>query len=581
MNGYSWSTTIACVAATLLSPSSLAAQDNARFQVLIPYFEPLEGADDDFGEDASDELRDLISTLATHQAMSGDDIEDAARDFDVDMEDLTCNPAIQLASALEVPVVICASYTETADRGWVVNATVRSVESSEDFVLDEIRVPRDDAEEAAAQLIFSQFDRFNSQVRASTFCAQYAASQQWDEALRQCDAALAINADATSTRFLRAQIMRALDRNDESLEELLVVLDAEPFHEGALQLAGYLSAVAGDAELARELYGRYLEVNPGDVAVRMRVAYQLASAGYPVGAMDLIAVGLEVDPENADLLDQYGGFAFRAGQMAQEEHRRANPDSDELGPEAAERYREAIDAYTRVFEIRGSDTPADRLRNVVRAYLQLGEDQAAVDAAERFVLAHPDDAPLWSLRADALQRAGRLDDAIAALDRVLEIDPAYPSASLRRGSWLLGARLVDSAIETLSDVAERSAELADEAARLVLNEGYLNGYEAQDFEYAVSLISAAATFPNLSEGMARQLGFWHGHSLFRATISEQQPRTLASAEATLPKFQEALRLVQASGDYASTVGMDLESEVVQPILAYIDIQEAIIRRGGR
>ena len=48
--------------------ASLQAQEaGARFRVLIPYFEPLEGADDDFGKDASKELRELINTLATHQ----------------------------------------------------------------------------------------------------------------------------------------------------------------------------------------------------------------------------------------------------------------------------------------------------------------------------------------------------------------------------------------------------------------------------------------------------------------------------------------------------------------------------------
>lgn len=580
MNGFSRSTITGCLAALCLAPATIAAQDAGRFRVLIPYFEPLQGADDEFGEDASDELRELISTLVTHQAMTEDEIEDAAREFDLDMEDVTCSRAIQIASTLGVQVALCGEYVDAADGGWVVNARVRSVESGEDFVLDEIRVPRADGDELAAREIFSQFDRFTSQVRATTFCAQYAASQQWEDALRQCDAALELNPDATGTRFMRAQVLRRLERSGDALEESIAVLDSDPFHEGALQLAGYLSAVAGDDEAAREYYRRYLAINPGDVAIRMRVAYDLARAGDPVGAMDLVSVGLEVDPENADLWDQYGGFAFRAGQDAQATHRRQNPDSDDLAPQAAEYYREAIGAYGRVFEARGDATPPDRLRNVLRAYLQIGEDRAAVDAAERFVEAHSDDAQLWSLRADALHRVGRIGDAMAALDAVVDIDPEYPSVSLRRGSWLLEARLVDEAIATLSEVAEASAELADQAARMVLSEGYAHGYEVDDFDYAIRVISAAERFANVSEGVSQQLRFWHGHSLMRATIPEQQPRTLETARATLPKFQEALRLVMASGDYASTVGIDLDSQVVQPIQAYIDIQQAIIQRGG-
>jgi tetratricopeptide (TPR) repeat protein len=570
---------IACLVAAL-APAPVASQDaGSRYRVLIPWFEPLDGADDDFGEDASDELRDLISTLITHEAMSEDDIEDEARNFDLDMDELGCAPAIQIASQLSVPVVVCATYSATADRGWIVNARVRNVVAGEDFVLDEIRVPRDDADELAAQEIFSQFDRYNNLVRASGFCADYAASRQFEQALGQCDAALAISADATSTRFLRAQILRELERNEESLEETLRVLGEDPYHELALQNAGYLSALADDDEAARDYYGRYLEINPGDVGIRMRIAYDLARAGDPVGAMELVAEGLEVDTGNPDLWDQYGGFAFRAGQDAQIDYQRANPDAEDLAPEAAEFFRDAIEAYGQLFAARGADTPADRLRNVLRAHLQIGEDQAAVDAAGRFVQTHPDDAPLWSLLADAQHRLDLLDDALATLERVAEIDPEYPNLSLRRGSWLLEARMVDAAIATLADAAERSAEMADQAARMVWNEGYQNGYQIDDFAYAINMMMAAKQFPNLSETMVHQLNFWHGHSLMRSAIPEQRDLTLASAEATLPKFREALDLVRASGDYADTVGMDLESQVVQPIQQYIDIQEAIIQRG--
>jgi tetratricopeptide (TPR) repeat protein len=312
----------------------------------------------------------------------------------------------------------------------------------------------------------------------------------------------------------------------------------------------------------------------------MRISYDLARAGDPVGAMDLVAAGLEVDAENADLWDQFGGFAFRAGQDAQAAYRAANPEAVDLAPEAAQHFRQATDAYGRVFAARGADTPTDRLRNVLRAYLQLGEAQTAVDAAARFLDAHPEDATLWSLQADALFRLERLEDAMASLDAALEIDPEYPNAGLRQASWLMQARMVDDALVKLAELARVSEEQADQAARMAWNEGYVNGYETEDYAYAVRIMLAAEQFANLSDGMLDQLRFWHGHSLLHATIPEQEALTPETAEATLPKFQEALRLVMASGDYASTVGMDLQTQVVAPIQQYIDIQEAIIRRGA-
>jgi len=134
---------VAAAAALILAPAMGAAQqDGGRFVVMIPYFQPLDGARKNFGEDASEELRDLMNTLVTHQAMDKDDIEDAADEYDRDMEELDCLTTIQLASALGVPVAICATYTEDAQRNYTVNATIRTIEDGEEFVLDEFTVPR-------------------------------------------------------------------------------------------------------------------------------------------------------------------------------------------------------------------------------------------------------------------------------------------------------------------------------------------------------------------------------------------------------------------------------------------------------
>jgi tetratricopeptide (TPR) repeat protein len=237
---------VAAAAAMTLAPATVAAQQSGgRFQVLIPYFQPLQGARDNFGRDASEELRELINTLATHQAMERGDIEDEAKNFNINMRDLDCLRTIQLSAQLNVPVAICATYTETADRSRTVNASIRTVANSEEFVLDPFTVGDRDGDREAAQQIFAQFDRFNNQVRATQFCADYAGSSQWEDALRQCDAALAINPDANGTRFLRSQILRSLDRNEESLEEAQRVLEVDPYQETALQLAGYLATTLG------------------------------------------------------------------------------------------------------------------------------------------------------------------------------------------------------------------------------------------------------------------------------------------------------------------------------------------------
>jgi len=565
--------------ALLAAPTLIQAQGQAggRALVMIPYFEARENADRGFGRGASEELRELINTLPTYAPMEEDEIEDRARDFDMRMEQLNCLFTVQLATQLNVPVAICANYTEDAQRNVTINATIRNITEGEEYPLEPFTVARNDREGAAQQL-FTQFDRFTTQLRAAGICSDYANSQQWDNALRNCDESLAINPNAVSVRFLRGRILYEMQRYDEAIQEFDRVLEQDPFHEDALQLAGYISVTSGNDEAGRDYYGRYLDLNPGNVAIRMRIAYDMAEAGDPVGAMEFIQVGLEVDSTNVDLLDQYGGFAFRAALDAQTEFAAANANTQDVAPEAAEYYREAISAYMRVFEARGAETPADRLRNIIAAQVQLGDLDAAISLSQRVLETHPSEAPIWTLYADALQRSGRLDDAVTALGRLLEIQPDHPTAGLRQGSILIQARRTEDAQRVLTPVAQRDAQQADQAARLFFNEGYVNGHQKQDYAYSIRNMSAAKALPGVGEAMLSQLNFWHGFSLFQSAMGEQEPQTLQTAQSTLPKFREALQLFNSSGNYPASVNVNI-TQLVDNTNTYIEIQDAIIRRG--
>ena len=305
-------TLVISAVAILFAPApQVAAQDGGRFLVLIPYFTPLDGAKKNFGKDGSKELRELMDMMPTHVAMSEGDIKNEAKRFDLKIDDLDCITSRQLAAQISVPVVICASYTEQPDKSWMVTAEVWDIAGAESMPIEAFRAGEKE-DEFAAQTIYDQFERYSTTVRSAAICNDYYASQQWENALRNCDESLALNPSAVGTRYLRALILYEMDNFPDALVELETVLAANPIHEDALQRAGYISAVSGQDEDARDYYRRYLQINPGNAAIRMRIAYELAKAGDPIGAMEFIQVGLDVDPENVDLHEQYGGFAFSA-----------------------------------------------------------------------------------------------------------------------------------------------------------------------------------------------------------------------------------------------------------------------------
>jgi tetratricopeptide (TPR) repeat protein len=448
----------------------------------------------------------------------------------------------------------------------------------------------EDDPEAAATYILDQFDQYQQQLRAAAICSDYAQSQQWDAALRNCDQALELNPDAVGTRYQRARVLYEMERASDALQELEQVLEQNPMHEEALELAGYISATEGLDDRAVEYYSRYLELRPESAAIRMRIAYDVAQAGNPRSAMQLIEEGLAVEPDNTELLEQYGGFAFAAGLQVEggdsiaadsvaPAATAAEPHGETVGAEAAEFFRAAIDAYEKVYEARGAETSASQLRNVIVAYLQLGEPAEGIAMAERALGTHPEEEVIWSTYADALRRTDRLDEAVAALERVREINPESTTAALRQGSWLIEAGRTDEAARALGEVAAEGPDQAQTAAQVVFADAYKSGIQQENFDYAAQALAVARELPNIGRELTDQIEFWEGYSIFRSAVLEQDPSTVESARATLPKFQRALALLQESGGYAATVDVDL-AELVDNVGTYIEIQEAIIRRGG-
>lgn len=568
--------TLLAAGLVLVPAGGVEAQEMGRFRVLIPNFEPLQGANKKFGEKTAEELRDLINTLATHQPIEKKEIEQNLKRFKMKMEELDCIRTRQLASQINAQVALCASYAQEG-AGFAVNAEFWDVASGESFKVDATNAA-EKQEQIAAQHIFDSFDRYVQQVRFAQFCGEYAQSQQWDNALRNCDQAIELNPNAVGTRYQRARILYESNRYPEALEELERVLGLNQFHEDALQLAGYISAKEGNDDRALNYYQQYLELNPGNAAVRMRIAYDLAQAGDPKGAMQLIQVGLDVDPENADLWEQYGGFAFSAALEISQSAAVGAENGGGVAPEAVEYYRKAIDAYAKVFAAKGADTPVGHLRNIIIAHIQLDEMEQAITMAQRALETHPQEDALWSTYADALQRAGRLDDAIAALDRVKEINPSYPNVSLRQGNWLIQAGRIQDAVSVLKASAAEDPDRADQAARLIFADGYSKGIQKNDYGYAVRVFGVAKDLPNLKPEMVNQLNFWHGYALFQGAVKEQEAQTLQTAQSTLSKFQEALRLFGQVGNYPRTVNVDI-AQLQGNAQTYIEIQEAIIKRG--
>ncbi|MCJ7630181.1 MAG: hypothetical protein MUO50_17550, partial [Longimicrobiales bacterium] len=382
----------ASLAAIPFHPQAASGQEaSARFRVLVPDIQGLNGADKKFGERLGDQLRDLINQMDRHVPIEEKELKAALKKYDVKMEDMDCTKAQQLANLINAQVVFCGNYALDGANFRVETKFIDS--TGEEFPVASIAVPERGQREAA-QHILDALQLQSDQASYAQFCGDYASSQQWEDALNSCGRAIELNPRSVNSRYTRAAVYREMDRLEDALAEFEQVLELDPLHEDAMQNAGYISALLGQDDKARDFYQRYLQLDPTNASVRMRVAYELAQAGDPLGAMQFIETGLEVDPENVDLLKQHGGFAFTAGAEI-------NQGQAEMPPEAAALFRKAQDSYGKVYAIQGADMDMGLLRNMVIAHINLGEYAEAVELGARVLETHGSEAAIWSIYADA------------------------------------------------------------------------------------------------------------------------------------------------------------------------------------
>jgi tetratricopeptide (TPR) repeat protein len=559
-----------------VSPSAAQAQsDMGRFRVLIPNLFPAEGTDDDFGKDLAEDLRDLMSTLATHQAIEKKEIEDNLKRFKMKMDELNCIRTRQLGAQINAQVALCADYVRQGEEIALSNIQFVDMGSSQVFEVDAITVNRRDHQGAARQ-IFDAFDQYVQQVRFRAFCFDYANSSQWENALRNCDDALALNPHDEGVQYQKGFILWKMERLEESLDQLEGVLDNNPYHEEALQLAGFLATTLGMNDEGRDFYSRYLELNPGAVAVRRRIAYEMFDAGDPLGAMMLIDEGLQVE-ESVELLGDYGNYAFEAARQATPEGAQAG--DAEIPAETRELYGKAIDAFMAVFEAKGDSMNVGQLRNVISANIQLGNLAEATTIAEQVLEVFPEEPSVWAVYATALERQERIDEAVAALGEIEAVDPNYPDLFARQGNMLLAAGRRADALPILRKAVDIQGQDPNRVARIIFADAYGKGIqpEQKNWPYALDGILAAKEYEVGAE-TAQELNFWHGWVLYQQGIGVQEAQTLESAQRALPMFRQAKEFFQSAQAYAQQRNINL-SQILQATDTYIEIQDAIIRRG--
>lgn len=148
-------------------------------------------------------------------------------------------------------------------------------------------------------------------------------------------------------------------------------------------------------------------------------------------ALPLLLAVIDADPSHLDAHHKLGLLFMKKGEFSQAElyfSQLVNLKQDpiyfsNLGAALYQQQRlvEAAEAYENAIAL--DDKRAERLQSLAQVYYELGDDEKALHYFERAARRKPKDTDLKLILADYYERLVRLEDAIAALENILELDP--------------------------------------------------------------------------------------------------------------------------------------------------------------
>jgi tetratricopeptide (TPR) repeat protein len=554
---------------------SVEAQDGDRMRLLVPPLVNTSGVKHDFGKKVADEVQKRLDGMLTHQPVEKKELQAGLKKYGLKEEDLldpTCIKTMQFAGMTGIPLIMCGTYEESAGTNTV---TAKIVNPTTQDAFEVPPFQASDPKQAADQ-IMSQFQNYVQQISLATYCYEYVQSQQFENAIETCDKALALNPRSKDALYNKGMSFWKLDRDEEALATLKELLEIDAFHQDAMYSAAIVATELGKKDEAAKYFHDYLELNPGNKDVRLKIATDAANAGDPEGALRILEEGLTEDSD--------GTMKMYAGHMAMNAANAKLTNAGANGNDAEGRalLEKALRYYEPVFAEKGNEVDPVVLRNMLQAYRKLEQTAKAVQFGQTAVAAHGDDAQLLSAYADALNDAGKRAEAVAMLDRIVKLDPAYP-VNARRGLWLLQAGNLEgarTALKAAMDKGELQAEQQDQLAQQIAVAGYRDQSNKGNFQAAAVHYAAAKEFAKTprSRGM---ISYFEGIDLYKQLEKQAAKQDAKTAATVLPRFKRVLELMEQAA--AFTQGNQQNESSRQSILRatrdQIEIAELLIKRG--
>ena len=230
---------------------------------------------------------------------------------------------------------------------------------------------------------------------------------------------MAYNAVAPIAPYNLGTALGELGRLDEAEENLRRALELDPRHASALQNLASVLVRKQHHEQAVDAYRRLIEIDPRSAAAHSGMGIALYYLGRTDEALQSVDRALAIDPNFEEALIN------RKGMPQVKAHADAGVVLMAQGKlDEAEKHLRYV--------LQSDPKYTIALQNLALLHLKRQQYEDARDLYQRIVEMNPDNAGAHSGMGIALYHLGKVEDAIARLDKALTLDPTLEDARANR-----------------------------------------------------------------------------------------------------------------------------------------------------
>lgn len=191
--------------------------------------------------------------------------------------------------------------------------------------------------------------------------------------------------------------------------------------------------MVGNYGVAMQMFQQCLEIDPSNATVQYEIARIHAQAGNYNNALPYAKRATELDSENIWFADFLGQLYAELGQFDKsvlvfESIINTHPESLDyyfnLGNlyVAQGQYDEALKVYSKLEKQVGLSEELVLQRQIV--YIEQGDFDKALSEIDKLILAQPNEIQYYGMKAEILDKSGKVDEAIAMYEQMLETEPS-------------------------------------------------------------------------------------------------------------------------------------------------------------